>query len=59
MALSHITPTPFTVDAQDMGLKPGIDPAELSKQADLYEIEAFQSTTRRLMVAEDADDDSA
>jgi hypothetical protein len=46
----------FKVDAVAMGLRSGIDPAELSHQADLYEVDAFLNTTRRLMVAEDSDD---
>lgn len=51
------SPEPFAVEAQAMGLKAGIDPLELSKQNDLYEIDAFKDVTHRLRVAEDSTDD--
>jgi len=39
-----------------MGLRAGIDPADLIHQGDLYEVDEFIKTTRRLMVAEGPDD---
>jgi hypothetical protein len=47
---------PFKVDAAAMGLRAGIDPGDLSHQADQYDVDGFLRTTRRLMVAEDSDD---
>jgi len=50
--LAHLAPTvtaaPFKVEARTLGLRAGIDPAQLHHVADDLEAEAFASTTRRL-----------
>jgi len=57
LAADSVSAEPFKVEAQAMDLKAGIDPLALSKESDLYEIDAFRETTRRLRVAEDSGDD--
>ena len=54
--LSGSAEAPFTVQPTAMGLRAGIDPADLIHQGDLYEVDEFIKTTRRLMVAEGPDD---
>lgn len=39
---------PYRVEASDLGLRPGIDPAQLDDLADELEVEAFRRTTREL-----------
>lgn len=44
----HVEEKPFVVEAKNMGLRPGIDPAKLQDLADEMEVEAHLELTRRL-----------